>query len=794
MYNGALYSDITYGGSVAGVVGEEAKTTNWDAASPGGVPDKARVGGVPTGADNLNYNSGVYKTENKSIFGGQYIVYYPFNPDFKEAGTIPAKAKTLFNWNVGLYKPVNPAITAPNAWEAPELGDATFRYSAPVTIEGGDEAANFGMYNLSTLVRLRVSTVASEVSLIGDNIDQIVLYSPSEKLLKQANLAADKIVAGQKGAGLYAETEGTKTITTNFVTTATALNVKATTTVNAYITVLPTTVPDLVALVHNATNGTWATVEMGNTEFEAGKAKVLDIEVKAADFQSQYIAVDEASLTTALTEAHTAIGTDPALKPTITVIGDIELKATTVDGTIVSAAGAYNINLPADANITITGDDIIVPENVTLNVNTNMDSKVRVLGTYCCSGAPNGGILNVVGGKISDLTMEPTEARVTPATYDALNPTVNFNTAAEVVAGKTFDVQAGNVNVNAAVEQKEGNIKIAEGAKVTVSATGNLSFLGTTVDNYGTIEVEKAGQFYMKNANGTSVWSDGQKMTNRATGKFIHNVDAVVGTAVQFMNQETGSEYRCRVDKQKALDDAYVQWTACSVIEMVNSGANITYDLGSAVQHTIWGSLKHVDIEVNNIDITGPTIYKTTFKKNGENKEINIGNLTVMTLLDVDDREDATTHAQRSLKVNGNMTVSANTNLKNSKKITVTGDLDIDNAATLTYAGGKKIVEGLAVGGNITVTGASFNAAKNGGILISCTNFSLSDGATATFGNRTAGDSANKTMEVKGTISNGKGCTFTISPAGGGNLLAWITCYKTEGEGTYAGTPTVVKP
>ena len=53
---------------------------------------------------------------------------------------------------------------------------------------------------------------------------------------------------------------------------------------------------------------------MGNTEFEAGKAKVLDIEVKAADFQAQYIAVDEASLTAALTEAHAVVTADPTAK------------------------------------------------------------------------------------------------------------------------------------------------------------------------------------------------------------------------------------------------------------------------------------------------------------------------------------------------------------------------------------------------------------------------------------------------------------------------------------------------
>ena len=763
LYNGALYDEITV--TAAGeTANKEANPANFT------LPAKSTTAG-------LNFNSGVYKTENKAIFGGQYIVYYPYNEHFEDAGTIPAVAKT--NW-----------ANVPNDWKSAEIGHETFRYSAPVTIEGGYQAANFGLKNLSAIAQLRVASVAGDPCVTDpQTIDQIVLYSPSQKLLKQANLAADKIAAGATGAGLYASTEGTKTIVASGASIV--LKDKAATTItSAYITVLPTTVDDLVAFVHN-TNGKWAQISLGNTEFKAGSAKRLDIIVKDADFTTDYIAVDEASLTASLTAAR-AVPASATAPQTITVIGDITLTSPT-----------FNINTAAtDPYITIKGDDIIVPEGVTLNLNTNMESEVRVLGTSCCSGAANGGIVDVQGGKISDVTMVPSEARVTAATYDAYNPQVTYSAAATVAAGKTIDVQAGNVFVSAAVEQKEGNIQIAEGAKVTVSATGNLSFLGTTVDNYGTIEVKKAGQFYMKNANGTSVWTDGQKMTNRATGKFIHNVDAVVGTAVQFMNQETGSEYRCRVDKQKALDDAYVQWTACSVIEMVNSGAAITYDLGSAQQHTIWGSSKHVDIEVNNIDITGPTIYQTTFQKNADGTKINIGNLTVLTPLDVDDQEGGTPKVQRELIVNGDMTVSANTNLKNSKKITVTKNLDINNSATLKYCGvvagppATEIKNGLQVDGNITVTGATFDASDNDAIQISCKNFSLVKGAaaaTATFGNRTAGNTK-KSMEVKGTISNGKGCIFTISPAAGANLLAWITCYKVEGEGTFAGTPTVIQP
>ena len=768
LFNGALYDEIKPATGAA--AGDEADEADFTIVTP----EKATW--------DLNYNSGVYKTRNKTIFRGNYIVYYPYNPEFQETGAIPAKARTSFEWTPG------------DDYTIPMLGQNTFRYSDPVDIEGGMNAANFGMYNLSTLVRLRVFTSTAGDPYNGDNIDKVVLYSPSGKFVKQANLGADKIAAGKQGQELYAKTEGTKTITTKF-TAATSLDVKNSTTVNAYITVLPTTVDDLVALVYNASQGFWYRVELGKTEFKAGNAQVINITVKESDKTSDFIAVDQTSLVQALSDADlVASESDPQ---TITVIGDIKLETNLdIDGTY--ANGRY---------ITIDGGDIIVPQNVTLTLDylKEMKSTVRVLGKDCCTPAPVTGGRLVVNGTsaapkdvitLNNITLEKTVARVAnDAEFENFNPMVTYKglTNITIADDKKVNVIGGTVNVERAVEHK-ADIEIAKDGKVNVSATGSLSFLGSTVDNYGTIEVKKAGQFYMKNANGTSVWTDGQTMTNHETGKFIHNVDAVVGTAVQFMNQN--GEYRCRVDKQKALDDAYTQWTACNVIEMVDMGA-AKYDLAKACQHKHKGVNKYIDIEVNNPS-NATTFNDPNATSDGLN--INIGNLTVVkgsSPLTINYPNNGGN--QRQLTVNGNMTASENTTLKESDKITVTGNLAIDNGATLKYAGAKKIVKGLDVAGDITVTDAIFDASANNAILIKCKNFSLvkedpaGAGASAEFGNRLSGNTE-KSMEVKGTISNGKGCTFTIDPALGANLLAWITCYKVEGEGTFAGTPSVIKP
>ena len=753
--NGAWYDEISLKKDVK--VDEEAVPDN-DFT----LPAKSAAG--------LNYNSGVYKTDNKAIFGGRYIVYYPFNKDFIDAGKIPALAETKFD-------------KVPTALTAPALGKATFRYSAPVDIKGGDQAAGFGLKNLSSLVQLRVAAPKGYTGTTKFN--QIVLYSEKQQLLKQANLAADKIDAGKEGTDLYASSKGTKTIVANFETEQTLTATDGTVT-SAYITALPTTVEDLVVLVYSNSLQKWAKVSLPNTEFVAGGAKRLDITVDDDAFKSEFIAVDEESLVKAMDDAR-AVAT--AENPqTIQVIGDITMSG---DKWFTGAKDAY---------ITITGDDIIVPEDAILRLKTNVESDIRVLGKSCCSGS-QGGRLVVYGGTISNVTMEPTKATVkTPDQYNTYNPEVNFNdfaAVATVAAGKKLDAKAGNVIVSKSVQHK-GDINIAKGVTLTVNgkgtkSTGDLNFMGSKVDNYGTIEVKKDAKFDITDKDGNATATDGQNMTNYAGAKFIHNVDAGVGTAVQKMNQN--GEYRCRVNKQTKLDDAFLQWTACSVIEMVNTSAE-NYNLGTASgisPNAYKHNGKYIDIEVN----SGTATTTFTNPATADTKNIQIGNLTVtaggLNITYVTNK--------RTLTVNGNMTVKANTTITSSKKINVTGNLTVEGTGvTLTYEGAKANVEGFEVTGDINVSGATFDAGAGDtstdpatydasdvdALNITCANFYLTDGATAWFGNRTNGDTKN--LVVSGTISNPAGCTFNIVAANqvGTSVLAWVTCKALKVGGTFS--------
>ena len=177
LLNGWLYSELSTDVTEEGV----------EIVAPTGV--NKTYGSTTLKQSEMNYNSGVYKTENKAIFGGQYIAYYPYNPDFKDAGTIPAKSKVEFT-------------LAPDKIEDMSVSDNTFRYTNVATIAGGAKAQGFGFNNLSGIIRIQLESKSTTEGL-SRNIEKVLLYSASAGFLKEVRLSASAIAQGKTGANLY---------------------------------------------------------------------------------------------------------------------------------------------------------------------------------------------------------------------------------------------------------------------------------------------------------------------------------------------------------------------------------------------------------------------------------------------------------------------------------------------------------------------------------------------------------------------------------------------------------------
>ena len=577
--NGWLYSDLKFATAASSTnPGEEVFNEVSDLVQASGITSKTDAeGNTLIVEDDLDLNSGVYKTCNKAIFGGQYIAYYPYNADFKDAGAIPATSVVEFN-----------EMKKNDATDL-QLSDNTFRYTNVATINGGTQAEGFGFKNLSGVVRVVLKS--ADNADLTQKIKTVMLYSPSSAFVKEVLLSPAKIAAGAAGTDLYSKVTATnKTIVVNMATSELLTVTKeGKDESKVYLTALPAKISDLTVMVQ-AEDDTWAECEIGDFEIAAGQGKELVATYSAKDFKSVYYAVDQTTLNAAITKC-SAAGLSATKKATIKVLGDITLTASTI--------------IPSW--VTIEGDKLIVPEDKTLTLNNNsaIKSDVIVEGKSCCSGT-KGGILSVAGATI-DGNVTITAGEATPAKAGS----IEF-TAAGAIIGETVAIETeGSVKFaddsNVAIF---GTLTLAEGVEATVAEKAVVAVKGGTINNSGTFEV--LGDFSMLDAQGSTVAAAGKNFKNNGT--FIDNVGSKVGGATQYMTFGENGDYICKVDGVQRMNEAYENKTACSTIEIIST-VDTYYTFEKVRQH----NEKDVDIVV-----TGNNIHFVP------KEAITIGNLTIV--------------------------------------------------------------------------------------------------------------------------------------------------------------------
>lgn len=566
--NGWLYSDLTLAATVADGVEAVSDLTKVTAA------DKEAADGTTLKVAEMNLNSGVYKTCNKAIFGGQYIAYYPYNKNFKDAGAIPATSVVEFN---DMKK--NDATDF-------QLSNNTFRYSNVAAITGGQQAEGFGFKNLSGVVRVVLKGTAD----LDNQITKVMLYSPSSSFVKEVLLSPAKIAAGATGTELYSKVVATnKTIVVNMATNLSIMK-DGGAACTVYLTALPTKISDLTVMVQD-TEGKWAECEIGNFEIVAGEGRELVATYSANAFKQVYYAVDQTTLDAAIAKCNGA-GLSATKTATIKVLGDITLES--------------DVEVPA--YVTIDGDKVIVPEKVTLKLanNSAIKSAVEVEGKSCCSNAAAGGKLVVAGATIYG-NVTTTVGEATPAKPG----TIEFTAANAVVGADAVIESAGTVdfkeNSNVAIY---GTLTLDQDVVATVAEKSVVAVKGGTINNNGTFEVQ--GDFSMLDAQGSTVAAAGTNFKNNGT--FIDNVGSKVGGATQYMTFGVDGEYICKVDGVNRMNEAYENKTACSTIEIIST-TDTDYTFEKVRQH----NEKDVDIVV-----TGNNIHFAP------NEAITIGNLTIV--------------------------------------------------------------------------------------------------------------------------------------------------------------------
>lgn len=131
---------------------------------------------TPKTIDELNLSNGTFATENKSIFSGNYIAYYPYNAELVEAAPLRASINYPINFVVG---DDNRMVSA---------GKYTFACGYMDTpIEGGVEASSLKMSSYTGFLALQIADGSMQ------NIKKMILFNKDGKIVQAADLTASDI-------------------------------------------------------------------------------------------------------------------------------------------------------------------------------------------------------------------------------------------------------------------------------------------------------------------------------------------------------------------------------------------------------------------------------------------------------------------------------------------------------------------------------------------------------------------------------------------------------------------------
>lgn len=333
--------------------------------------------------------NGIFTTSNSTIFKGDYIVYFPYNPEFAEVDYLPAVSPTEFTQNVE------------NKNRTAHLAGKTFGYGVATIEKGGSMAESFATKNLSGIVDFKVKN--SQTAPV--KVQKLIFVDEGEGakgFIKQVGLDATKIAAGATGTALYVS--GTEvyepTLVLNLVKNGAAHSeLRAGAELEYTLAALPTSLSKPVLYIMNDA-GMCCRKELAQKNIPAGEGVMFEVEIKADDKFDQALAVDTKTFIERLSEAGN--GSEDA---TINVLGNITLDPT-VSVKLSNASSSNDVlgslfgpnktaSLYVKNNITVDGTGTItVPADLPLTFKVvdgktlTIKNPIVIESAGCCGSKP----------------------------------------------------------------------------------------------------------------------------------------------------------------------------------------------------------------------------------------------------------------------------------------------------------------------------------------------------------------------------------------------------------------------
>lgn len=791
----------------------------------------------------IDFQTGMFKSDNGTIYEGEYIVYFPYNNSFWNA---PVTAKqdrimTLESTNTTSGK-------VEDAFEL--MTKYSFNVGYKNQISGGDDACEFSTRILSSSLHLNITDVATEKAT-GTKLKDIVLWSKGQKgFITSQALSAQEIKKAYPAltTDIYLDDPKINESSATLVVKTPGVVTYASNDADIYIPVLPNKIDDFNILI-TRTDGkvgvlcksTWA-----NFEFEPNTPKALTLEIKGDDiyqktgsapypkvgeFKALNYAYDEESFYEAYKAAHANVAGAAEAPRTVVMLDDIELTKQQTEYSAVSASNRVIIDSDAMAEdagfgkMTLTlGHSEGKPVNYHFTT-TDFDVNVKNAVEGCCTTGPNNLTLQQTKTYAgTELTMEGGVEFVLYHQID-FDGDVNLIEEGEDEEGNDHSDRtpttkvAAYAMVNATAEvQNDGNITIEAG-----KTPGKFYLVGAQMINDGNITVKGNGisgqdavlNIY-KNAagdvnatlkNNGTIDNMGNIFNNSAAGAFTNETTAVftdyVGSTLSgYRIKNIGDgEFICEVNSlvryENAIDPAGIRPTTTLRFvygDAVNIGVGswtTEYTLapqagkdGIYVPYNTNNEL--IDFESAVDDVAGGKVVNTLTLNNavdadGNPVDTKIGNLTI--------KSGKVTVAHEALTIQGNYTADGalNTYLPVGIK-SVTGNVVMKNIVNDHGCTGALLLnpgQELNVKGDIIVTNVKGGVTFANGSKVNAKNLSVAAGQNVTFDKNNVTTLGAKDVAGTGVLTNA-GSIDIVNTVTGSDVAAKVWCNSLAGNGAYA--------
>lgn len=765
----------------------------------------------------LNLGHGLFKSQNGTIYQGEYIVYFPYNDSFWNAPVTAVQDRIM-------------EVTMESGAVADQrelISKHAFNIGYKSSIDGGADAEDFTTKLLSSGIHFNLAGTP--------DFDEIVLWAKGgqKAFLTRQALSAKKIkevYSTGLTSDIYLTEDANNEASSTIVIKTADLNQPSMLTVPF----LPNKINELHVMFVNTAEGTVADMNLGEVTFEAGKfasvTRYFDnndkvykgssaadaVEAKkVAEFTAKNYAYDEESFKNAYTKAYGSGATTKTDASTVMLLDNIVLTSTYADYSGNTGAVVY---VETDETLVNEKNTITFAAGTTADItynftNTSFEVNVETEAQGCCnngranltlnnSAMVDGAALTVNGGALTFLNTVTLDGDVASKfegvdeegeTHADRVPSIIVNENAKVTATKNVLVE-GTMTIQKGNTHKPGVFTL-KGADMTLEGELTVEGEGTSAKDAqlfmvmnGTDEAKLDNFGLISNHGSIDNDSKAGVFVNKANATFIDYVGSSL-SGHRIVNEDATSEFICEVNSLVRYENAIalngvrpttiVRFVYGTDVNLGNGEFVLNYALkpnkngGIYRPYPAGGVDKLIDFESNINHATDPLILTNAFDDDNNPIATVIGNLTV------NNSKFQMSHA--ALTVDGDFTAQ-----NSAKDIVIANDFDITGDLNLTKVEGLVDLyadKELTVGGDINVTNVSDKTTFWFRTVVNASNLNVAASNTVIF-QKNQETFLGQGVATAGTLTN-NGIVDIVTAVSGSEVPAKVWCNTRAGNGTY---------